>query len=134
MLNTIWTEMGFSRWPLAFSALVIAGLALYSSYRVFRPGAEPDLRTKTWIDALLFWGGFAMIWGVLGTLIGVTIAAQAIEASGAAAIAPTLVWGGIKVAMLTSLFGMLLLVIASLIWFVLQFRWRMLQADEVQVA
>jgi hypothetical protein len=128
MIDTIWTQMGFVRWPLSFSLLVIVLVTVYSSYRVFRPGAEADLRTKAWIDATLFWGGFAMIWGVLGTLVGITIAAQSIEAAGD--VAPMLVWGGIKVALLTSLFGMLILVIASLIWFVLQFRWRLLQADE----
>ena len=128
MIDQLWTEMGFTRWPLAFSTVVIAVVTFYSAYRVFRPGAEADLRTKAWIDATLFWGGFAMIWGVLGTLVGITIAAQAVEASGS--VSTALVWGGIKVALLTSLFGMLILVVASLIWFVLQFRWRLLQADE----
>jgi len=120
--------MGFSRWPLAFSVVVIAGLTLYSSYRLLRPGASADLRTKAFVDAVLFWGGFAAVWGVLGTLIGVTIAAQAIEAAGD--VSTSLVWGGIKVAMLTSLFGMLIMVVSSLIWFALQLRWRLLQAAE----
>ena len=128
MIATIWESMGFTRWPLAFSVVVIAALTMFSGFRLFRSDASADLRSKAFVDAILFWGGFAVIWGVLGTLIGITIAAQAIEAAGA--VSTTLVWGGIKVAMLTSLFGMLILVIASLIWFVLQLRWRLLQADE----
>jgi len=127
MIDTIWTAMGFARWPLAFSLVVVLSLALFSAYRLFRPEAAPDLRTKAFVDAILFWGAFAVIWGVLGTLIGITIAAQAIEAAGA--VSTTLVWGGIKVALLTSLFGMLILVIAALIWFGLQLRWRLLEAE-----
>ena len=130
MIDTIWTAMGFARWPLTFSLVVVLCLALFSGYRLFRPQATPDLRTKAFVDAILFWGGFAVIWGVLGTLIGITIAAQAIEAAGA--VSTTLVWGGIKVALLTSLFGMLILVIAALIWFGLQLRWRLLEADAVE--
>ena len=46
----------------------------------------------------------------------------------------TLMWGGIKVSMLGSLFGVLILAFASLLWFVLQLRWRLLVADEVEAA
>ena len=44
-----------------------------------------------------------MIVGVLGTLIGVIVAAQSIERAGETSTA--LVWGGIKVAMSTSAMG-----------------------------
>ena len=43
-------------------------------------------------------------------------------------------WGGIKVAMLASLFGVLILAFAALLWFVLQLRWRLLVADEIGAA
>ena len=46
----------------------------------------------------------------------------------------TLVAGGIKVALLRSSMGVLILGIAALLWFVLQFKWRMLQANEVEDA
>ncbi len=127
MLGIIWRDMGFMRWPLAFSLVAVLLLALWAAVRLFRPGAAPDLRTKAWVDAILFWGGFAVISGVLGTLVGIVIAAQSIEAAGQ--VSTMLVWGGIKVAMLTSVFGMLILGFAALVWFVLQLRWRLLVAD-----
>ena len=125
---TIWESMGFMRWPLAFAGLWIVGLSLYGTMRVFRGNAIADLRTKAWIDAILFWGAFAAISGVLGTLIGIIIAAQSIEAAGA--VSTSIVWGGIKVAMLTSAFGVLMLAGAALVWFPLQMRWRILHASE----
>lgn len=128
MMNAIWVAMGFMRWPLAFSLLMVAVLTLVSAQRLYRPSAMADLRTKAWVDAILFWGGFAVIAGVLGTVVGITIAAQAIEAAGA--VSTSLVWGGIKVAMLTSAFGLLIMGMASLLWFALQLRWRFLEAAE----
>ena len=130
MLGMIWQDIGFIRWPLAFSFLLVVVLALWSTVKLSLPGSRADLRTKAWIDAILFWGGFAVIAGVLGTLIGITIAAQAIEAAGD--VSTSLVWGGIKVSMLSSMFGMLILAFSALLWFVLQLRWRLLVADQTE--
>jgi hypothetical protein len=124
MVAEFWTQMGFMRYPLAFSLLAVIGLALLSTGRLFRPGALPDRHTKTWIDAILFWGGFAVVCGVLGSLVGMSIAAKYIEAAGA--VSPPLLWGGIKVALSTSVFGMMILALAALLWFALQLKWRLL--------
>ena len=126
-MGLIWEAVGFIRWPLTFSFLAVVLLALWSATRLFRSEAEPDLHTKAWLDAILFWGGFAFITGILGTLIGIIIASQAIEAAGQ--ISTTLVWGGIKVALLSSALGAMILGFAALLWFVLQLRWRLIQAD-----
>jgi hypothetical protein len=120
--------MGFIHWPLLFSFLAVVGLSLWSVVRLYRPGATADLRTKAWIDAVLFWGGFALIAGVLGTLVGVIVAAQSIEHAGA--VDPTLVWGGVKVALSSAATGALILSLASVVWFALQLRWRLLVAGE----
>ena len=103
------------------------------SVRLFRPGAAGDLRTKAWLDSILFWGGFALIAGVLGTLLGIIVAAQSIEAAGGQ-VSPALAWGGIKVAMLSSAFGTLILALSSVVWFALQLRWRLLVAEESERA
>lgn len=117
------TALGVIRWPLTFSMAAVAVLALWS-LRLVWSGAMPDRHARTWIDAILFWGAFAAVTGVLGTLVGVIIAAQAIETMGG--LSDTLVWGGIKVALLSSALGTLILAVASLLWFGLQFRWRVL--------
>ena len=113
------------KWPLLLSFIVIACISIWSANRLLRHEASPDLRTKAWIDAILFWGGFAMISGLLGTFVGLTLIARAIEAAGE--VSTPIIWGGIKVAMLSSLFGLVLLAFSSLIWFALQLRWRLLQ-------
>jgi len=125
-LGTLFYDMGFMRYPLAFTVLVIFALTSYSTVQLYKPGAWADLRTKTFLDGILFWGVFATITGVLGSLIGIVIAAQAIERAGA--VSGPLIAGGFKVAMLTSIFGVLILGAASLTWYGLQLRWRLLEA------
>ena len=118
--------LGVIRWPLTFSLLVVVALALWSLALV-RRSAMPGRHAKAWIDAILFWGGFAAISGVLGSLIGIIITFQFIELAGE--VRAALVAGGIKVALLSSALGTLILAVASLLWFGLQLRWRMLVAQ-----
>lgn len=123
----IWYQMGFIRYPLSFSVVAIVVLTIYSAARLFGWDARADRVTKAWIDAVLFWGGFAMVAGVMGTILGFIIAAQSIEAAGA--VSTTLVWGGIKVALLSAAFGTLVLALSSVVWFGLQLKWRFLEAS-----
>ena len=127
-MSDVWISMGFISWPVGFSYLAVAVLSVYSLTRLVGWSAKSDLVTKAWIDSVFFWGAFGMMSGVLGTLLGIILAAQSIEQAGA--ISTTLVWGGIKVAMLSSAAGTLLLCMSALLWFGLQFRWRMLEASE----
>lgn len=119
-------DMGFMFWPLMFSALVVVALTVWSVSQLVGRNASPDVRTKAWIDAILFWGGFAMITGVLGTLLGIIEAARSIEIAGG--VQARLAWGGIRVASGTSALGATILAMASLAWFALQLRWRLLTA------
>ena len=128
-MSVIWQSMGVIRFPLGLSFLVVLSLAVYAAIRLFRRGATADPMTRTWVDAILFWGGFSLVTGVLGTLVGIVLAAQAIEAAGA--VSSGLVWGGVKVALYSSVLGTLILAFASLIWFGLQLRWRYLRSEAV---
>ncbi|HSM08087.1 MAG TPA: MotA/TolQ/ExbB proton channel family protein, partial [Gemmatimonadota bacterium] len=67
------------------------------------------------IDAVLFWGVWVVVIGLLGTFVGIYQAAGALEMVGGAASA-SLIWGGIKVALTTTLFGLLVFSVAALLW------------------
>jgi hypothetical protein len=125
-MSTTFSDMGFMRWPLTFALVIVVALTGWSAMRLVGRHASADLRTKAWVDAILFWGVFALVTGVLGTLIGIIVAAQSIERAGEAP--SVLVWGGVKVAISTSVAGALILALAGLGWFVLQLRWRLLAA------
>ena len=129
-LGYMWNDVGFIRYPMFFSFIAVVGLALFSTATLFLGGERPDRHAKAWLDAILFWGGFGAISGVLGTIVGFIIASQALES--AAYTNQTLMWGGIKVALLSSAIGILILGFAGLAWFVLQLRWRLLVAEDFE--
>ena len=60
-------------------------------------------------------GLFAMITGILGQLIGLYEAFTYIELAGD--ISPAMVYGGIKVSMITTLTGITIYLVSLLIWF-----------------
>ncbi len=64
-------------------------------------------------------GLFGLIFGILGQLIGLYEAFEAIQQIGD--ISPALVAGGLKISMITTLYGFVIFLIAQLIWLVFQY-------------
>jgi len=62
-------------------------------------------------------GLFTMIFEILGQLIGLTQAFGAIERAGD--MSPGLIFGGLKVSMFTTLYGIIIYLLSILIWFLL---------------
>jgi len=62
-------------------------------------------------------GLFSIITGIFGQLIGLYMAFSAIEK--AADISPAMIFGGLKVSMMTTLYGFIIYLISILIWLVL---------------
>lgn len=125
-MGPLFADLGFIRWPMTFSLLAVIALSAWSAWKLLLARAPADMRTKVWIDTILFWGGFAMISGLLGTLVRMTLAAQRIDQAGS--IETVLLWGGVKIALLISGLGLMILGLAAISWFVLQLRWRLLVA------
>jgi hypothetical protein len=62
-------------------------------------------------------GLFSMITGIFAQLWGLVMAFGAIERAGD--ISPQLVWGGLKISMYTTLYGIIIYLISVALWFVL---------------
>ena len=62
-------------------------------------------------------GLFTMITGILGQLIGLMMAFGAIERAGD--ISPAMVFGGLKISMYSTLYGIFIYMLSILIWFLL---------------
>ena len=62
-------------------------------------------------------GLFTMITGILGQLIGLMMAFSAIEK--ASDISPAIVAGGLKISMITTLYGISVYMLSIIIWFLL---------------
>lgn len=61
-------------------------------------------------------GLFALVTGILGQLIGLYMAFVAIEQ--ASDISPAIVFGGLKVSMITTLYGIFIYLMSILLWFI----------------
>ena len=70
------------------------------------------------LHTILIWGVLNALLGVLGTALGLVLAGKSVEA--AHDVSPQLIAGGIKVALSSTVFGLLLLTVAIVAWLVLQ--------------
>jgi len=72
---------------------------------------KPEARQKT-ITLVSSISLFVLVWGFLGQMLGLISAFDAIEAAGD--ISPSILAGGLKVAILSPLFGMIVFLIARI--------------------
>ncbi len=101
---------------LTIVLVVMVGWILYhfiSGYKSAQLSRETILRRLGYGKSI---GLFAMIIGILGQLIGLYDAFAAIEKMGE--ISPSMVYGGIKVSIITTLYGIFIYLVSLILWFV----------------
>lgn len=118
----IFMQGGFLMFPLVFIALVVFGISLRSFWHLFVRSGSDSVVIQSCLDGLLFWGGFAVVIGVLGSVVGYNKAMAMIAAHGI--VNPRAVWIGAAEGMVSSITGLLVLAVAGALWYVL--RWRYL--------
>ncbi len=106
---------GVMMWPMLIVALGIAWTAMRTALRAQQDPTAEEVRRG--MQSVLFWGGMAVLLGLLGTAVGLTITAQA--AARAPDVPANLIWGGIGVTLITLIFGLLIFLFAALAWFAL---------------
>ena len=101
---------------LTILLLIMIGWSLYhfiAAYGAKQSNLEIVLRRMGYGKSI---GLFAMITGIFGQLIGFYEAFSVIEHAGD--ISPAMVYGGIKVSMITTLYGISIYLISLVLWFV----------------
>ena len=123
-----YADGGVIMYPLTFCALMVLFLSIRAGWRIWggalRDGQSPGDRGATeaariQLDGILFWGAYAVVVGVLGTVVGFAVTAQSIEVAGDVPVG--IVFGGLQVALIPTVWGLLYFLGAALIWFGL--RW-----------
>ncbi len=84
----------------------------------------PRSRIATGLNAILFWGGISVLIGFISHFWGISAAYQRI--SYAHEISPAIIAGGYSKSLITISFGILILLFASIVWFVLRTRYKYL--------
>lgn len=117
MIGVFWTEMGFIRYPLAIAAVALALQTALAIWRLRGPGeADPAGLGR---DTILVWGLLAATVGGIGTLIGIAQMSRALAQ--ASAVSPTLIWGGLRVTMTSTVAGLILLAISAMAWLAIDY-------------
>lgn len=101
---------------LSISFTIILATVILNIIRVSRGNYNPEKQALVITDIKAI-GIFAIVWGVFGQSIGLFSALQAMEA--AADISPQLVYGGIKVSFITTLYGTFIFLLSWLITIVM---------------
>ncbi|MFW6088750.1 MAG: MotA/TolQ/ExbB proton channel family protein [Gemmatimonadota bacterium] len=114
---------GYVMWVILAVTILIGVIGVRSWLRMRRLDG-PDPVVETGIDAILFWGVWVVVVGLLGTFVGIYQAASVIAGPAAGQAGAALVWGGIKVALTPTLFGLLVFSLAALAWIALRTGYR----------
>ena len=115
-MPAFFAQMGIWFYPMLVTAL----LEIIQIGRVAAAvGSDARVGPRPSSGAILALGGLNGALGLLGTVMGVFLAAGVIES--AASISPPVVWAGIRVALSTSIFGLALLALALVAWLVIRY-------------
>ena len=107
-------------WPLVIIAVIILLLFLKKGFDVFVNADPTPAQHRRANNVILQLGIFSFFFGLLGQAIGLIEGFSAIQA--AADISPAMVMGGLKVSMITPVFGLITLLGSLIAWSVLKYR------------
>lgn len=102
---------------LSILFLLILVYAVFNLLAILNSKQEDILILRSRIAHIKSIGVFAAITGIFGQLIGLYMAFAAIE--NAMDISPSIMFGGLKISMITTLYGIILYLVSLLIWFLL---------------
>ena len=95
--------------------IVVIIMTLRIIYDLLR-GKKTTAKLKKENEVILFTGSFAFLVGVLGQVIGMFEALKVMET--VKDISPAILAGGLRVSIIAPLYGLTLLVVSGLLWFV----------------
>lgn len=114
---------GVLMYPLLLIAVGVIAAAIRTAVLLYGERRASPLAGR-WLQAILFWGAISVLVGLLGTTVGVIQMAQAIALAGS--VSATLVWAGFGIALVTTIFGMLIFLLSAVLWFLLRLRYQAL--------
>ena len=114
-MPSYFAQMGIWAYPMLLTALLL----LVQIGRVAAGvGKKAPKGRALGTQSILALGALNGVLGILGTAVGISLAAGTIE--NATSISPPVVWGGMKFALSTTIFGLLLLALSLVAWLVIR--------------
>ena len=107
--------MGFLTGILAIILLI----AIFNLILILKKDYKDIIQTRKRLKYIKSLGLFGLVSGILGQMIGLYAAFNAIEK--AVDVSPAIMAGGLKVSMITPLYGMIIFLISYLLWLAIDF-------------
>ena len=123
IVSQVFMQGGVLMYPLLLIVCVLIGIIVRAMWNFFIQGGTDTAVIQNCLDGLLFWGGFAVLIGVLGSAVGYHKAMSTIAAFGV--VNPRAVWIGTAEGMVPTITGLLVLAGAGSFWYLL--RWNFLR-------
>ncbi len=98
---------------------LILAIAIVNLILIIKKDYKDLAETRRRLKYIKSLGLFAFVVGFMGQLIGLYLALGKIEEVGS--ISPGLMAGGLKISMITPLYGMLILLVSYALWLILDF-------------
>jgi biopolymer transport protein ExbB/TolQ len=114
-------------WLLLILAIVVIVLFVKKIIELVSNNAANSIKLDHGINAVLFWGVMSFIIGIFGHFLGIYSAMQAIMKAND--ISPAIVAGGYAVSLITVLTGLFILMIASILWLILRWKYKSVVAS-----
>jgi len=106
-------------WILLLITLTVVTLSLRDAIALSTGKGLDRMKSRNGSAAILFWGCIAAVIGFLASLIAMYLSLSIIRQAGL--VSPNLAAEGLRVALITTIFGLLILAFSAISWFTL--RW-----------
>lgn len=104
---------------LTLLLLIVLSAALYNFLQLSRGNVVHETTFAHQLTYIKSVGLFALVFGIFSQLIGLYQAFSAIERAGT--VSPALLAGGLKVSMITTMYGMAIFLVSYLLWLGLEY-------------
>jgi biopolymer transport protein ExbB/TolQ len=105
---------------LTVLALVVLVLSVKKFIDLFSRTTPEPARLARGLNAILFWGCISAVLGFLGQFSGTYLSLMAIRRAGL--VDPALLAKGVAISLITTVFGLMILAVATIVWFGLRCR------------
>jgi uncharacterized membrane protein len=113
---------GIMMWFLLIIAILILALSVRKVIQLYGKQDLPKAVLESGINAIIFWGAIAAIFGFFAHYLGIYYAMLAIFQAND--ISPAIVALGYSISLITILTGLTIFMISAIIWFVLRWRYK----------
>ncbi len=116
---------GNPMWPLLFLLIIIFILSIKKTTELYKKNGLELKRIRSGINTIIFCGCFSVFLGFLGHFWGLYMALK--DIGRANDISPVIVAEGYAVSLISIIFGIVIFLFSSIIWYLLRWKYKILE-------